>query len=99
MGREVWKCNHIDGPSRVRLSSTEPHPLAGTDGAFRPFWSPDSQWIGFATDGAIKKIDRAGSGAIVIAAVGNDHALSSAHLLPAALGVAKPPTKFNRSFQ
>lgn len=59
------------------LASTEPHPIAGTEGATRPFWSPDSEWIGFGTDNAINKIDRAGGAAAVIAAVTSGQALSS----------------------
>ena len=36
-------------------------PLAGTEGAFGPFWSPDSRFLGFfAADGKLKKIDAAG---------------------------------------
>jgi eukaryotic-like serine/threonine-protein kinase len=30
--------------------------LAGTEGAFSPFWSPDSRFIGFFADGKLKKI-------------------------------------------
>ena len=32
-------------------------PLAGTEGAAAPFWSPDSRFIGFFADGKLKKID------------------------------------------
>ena len=32
------------------LDALEARPLAGTDGAYRPFWSPDSKFIGFLTD-------------------------------------------------
>ena len=39
------------------LSETTPRRLAGTEGAVRPFWSPDSRFIGFAADGRLKKID------------------------------------------
>lgn len=31
-------------------------PIAGTEGAFDPFFSPDSQWIGFFTPGKLKKV-------------------------------------------
>jgi serine/threonine protein kinase len=30
--------------------------LAGTDGASSPFWSPDSEWIGFTADNNLKKV-------------------------------------------
>ena len=42
------------------LADLELTPLAGTDGATNPFWSPDSRTIGFFADARLKKIDRAG---------------------------------------
>jgi eukaryotic-like serine/threonine-protein kinase len=38
------------------LDSLEARPLAGTDGAREPFWSPDGRYIGFFTFGRLKKI-------------------------------------------
>jgi Tol biopolymer transport system component len=38
-------------------------PLAGTEGASYPFWSPDSQYVGFFADGKIMKV-RAGGGPV-----------------------------------
>ena len=35
-------------------------PLAGTEGASYPFWSPDSQYIGFFADGKIRKVKAEG---------------------------------------
>ena len=35
-------------------------PVDGTDGASNPFWSPDSQYIGFFADDMLKKIPAAG---------------------------------------
>ena len=43
--------------------------LAGTDGASSPFWSPDSQWIGFFADGKLKRIGIAGGAPQTICAV------------------------------
>jgi Tol biopolymer transport system component len=37
-----------------------PQKLAGTEGAGRLFWSPDSRWIGFFAAGKIKKVEAAG---------------------------------------
>ena len=48
------------GQSRVwlrPLNSLSARPLAGTDGAAAPFWSPDSRSIGFFADGKLKRID------------------------------------------
>ncbi len=42
------------------LDSVEFTPLAGTDGAAGPFWSPDSRYIGFFADAKLKKIERLG---------------------------------------
>jgi serine/threonine-protein kinase len=38
------------------LDREESRPLEGTDGARAPFWSPDSQFIGFAAGPELKKI-------------------------------------------
>jgi Tol biopolymer transport system component len=48
------------------LNSGAAQPLAGTEGAVFPFWSPDSRQIGFFTSGKLKKIDRNGGAAITI---------------------------------
>jgi serine/threonine protein kinase len=40
-----------------RLDSEIAKPLAGTDGASYPFWSPDSQSIGFIAAGKLKRLD------------------------------------------
>jgi predicted Ser/Thr protein kinase len=38
-----------------RLDSLDFLPLRGTEGATAPFFSPDSQWVGFFADGGLKK--------------------------------------------
>jgi Tol biopolymer transport system component len=43
-----------------RLDAAEAQPLAGTDGAFSPFWSPDSRWIAFFTPSRLMKIAATG---------------------------------------
>jgi len=42
------------------LDSTSAQPLAGTDDAAFPFWSPDSRSLGFFADGKLKIIDASG---------------------------------------
>jgi eukaryotic-like serine/threonine-protein kinase len=42
------------------LDSTAAQPLAGTDDAAFPFWSPDSRSLGFFADGKLKVIDASG---------------------------------------
>ncbi len=52
-----------DGKSALwvrALSSLTAQPLAGTEGATHPFWSPDSQQIAFFTSGKLRRIDASG---------------------------------------
>jgi len=42
------------------LSGLSAQPLAGTDGASYPFWSPDSRFLGFFAGGKLKKIEASG---------------------------------------
>jgi len=43
-----------------RLDSLDARTLPGTDGAFQPFWSPDSKWIAFYTPEKLMKVAVAG---------------------------------------
>jgi Tol biopolymer transport system component len=52
-----------DGISRVwlrSLESLEERPLAGTEGTVTFFWSPDSRFVAFQSEGKLKKIDISG---------------------------------------
>ncbi|MGI9102917.1 MAG: protein kinase domain-containing protein [Terriglobales bacterium] len=49
------------------MNSLEAHPLADTDGATFPFWSPDGRSLGFFADGKLKTIDITGGSAVVVA--------------------------------
>jgi Tol biopolymer transport system component len=42
------------------LQALSPRPLAGTERALFPFWSPDSRFVAFFADGKLKKIDITG---------------------------------------
>jgi len=42
------------------LDTDSAQPLAGTDGAQYPFWSPDSRYLGFFAGGKLKKIEATG---------------------------------------
>jgi serine/threonine protein kinase/Tol biopolymer transport system component len=46
--------------------------LAGTDGAGRPFWSPDSRFLGFFADGKLKKVEVSGGPPITLCEAPND---------------------------
>jgi serine/threonine protein kinase/Tol biopolymer transport system component len=39
-----------------RLDQLEGKPIAGTEGGYGPFFSPDGQWIGFFASGKLRKI-------------------------------------------
>ena len=59
-GQKIVFVATSEGRSRLwlrSLDSTATRPLAGTDGAFYPFWSPDSRSVGFFADGKLKRID------------------------------------------
>ena len=102
-----------DGKARLYtrlLNQSQVTPLAGTDNASFPFFSPDGQWIGFFADGKLKKISVEGGAAVTLcdapagrgASWGDDGdiiaALGSRAILsrvPSAGGSPVPVTKFN----
>jgi hypothetical protein len=51
------------------LAEAAARPLAGTEGAVRAFWSPDSRFLGFFADGRLKKIPAAGGPIFTLAEV------------------------------
>ena len=42
------------------MDDLQARPLAGTEGATRPFWSPDSRYLAFIAGGKLKKVPLAG---------------------------------------
>ena len=57
--------NATDSSGKTRiwvraLNALSAQPLAGTEGTKRPFWSPDSRFLGFFADGKLKKIEVTG---------------------------------------
>ncbi|MCZ6778564.1 MAG: protein kinase [Acidobacteria bacterium] len=68
-GRHLAFVAALDGPNMVwirSLDALEARPLAGTEGAYWPFWSPDSRTIGFFAQGKLKKIQIAGGPALTV---------------------------------
>ena len=62
-GRQIVFVASGDGASRLwvrSLGTTTAQPLAGTDGATFPFWSPDGRSVGFFAGGALKRVDLGG---------------------------------------
>ncbi|HEY6434826.1 MAG TPA: LpqB family beta-propeller domain-containing protein [Acetobacteraceae bacterium] len=71
-GRQIVFVAAGDGASRLwlrPLATTTAQPLAGTEGATSPFWSPDSRSIGFFADGALKRLDLGGGAPQTLAPV------------------------------
>ena len=58
-----------DGKARLYtrlLNQSQVTPLAGTENAYFPFFSPDGEWIGFFADGKLKKISVEGGAAVTL---------------------------------
>jgi serine/threonine-protein kinase len=58
------------------LADVTPRPLAGTENATSPFFSPDGKWVGFVADRQIKKILVAGGSVVPLAEVGDTYTAS-----------------------
>ena len=50
----------------MRALDSLARPLAGTEGAYGPFFSPDGQWIGFFASGKLKKVAVNGGAPIAV---------------------------------
>jgi serine/threonine-protein kinase len=48
------------------MESLEARPIPGTEGAINPFFSPDSQWLGFFASGKLKKVSVSGGAAVTL---------------------------------
>jgi serine/threonine protein kinase len=58
-GQIVYVADNATGTRQLWLRSLDAEheqPLPGTEGANTPFWSPDSQWIGFFAENSLKKV-------------------------------------------
>ena len=59
-----YRCGLVkDGKQQIwlrALDSADMTPLAGTEKAADPFWSPDSRFLAFFADARLKKIERSG---------------------------------------
>lgn len=53
------------------LASVDSQPIAGTDGASLPFWSPDSRSIGFFAGGEVKTVELSTGAMTVLSAAPN----------------------------
>jgi len=69
-GRQVVFGAAAGGKSQLwlrPLDSLKATPLAGTENAIYPFWSPDNKSIGFFAEGKLKRMDVAGGPATALA--------------------------------
>ncbi len=67
--RDASQTAHIYLRSLDQLSA---NPLSGTENARDPFFSPDSQWIAFFSDGKLKKVSVQGGAAVILCDVQDD---------------------------
>jgi Tol biopolymer transport system component len=61
------------GLSTRLLDQPKATPLAGTEGADDPFFSPDGQWVAFFANGKLKKISVQGGAAVTLCDATADH--------------------------
>jgi len=62
-GRRIAYVATVDGISRLwvrAFNSTTAEPVAGTEDARNPFWSPDGNWLGFLASGDLKRVQLGG---------------------------------------
>jgi Tol biopolymer transport system component len=67
--RMTFSATTADGKLRLwlrPLDALTAQPLAGTEDAIHPFWSPDSRYIAFFAGGKLKKIDASGGPPVVL---------------------------------
>jgi len=67
-GKRVAYAASRGGSSQLYLRALDSlaRPLAGTEGAYGPFFSPDGQWIGFFAGGKLKKVAVNGGAPIIV---------------------------------
>jgi Tol biopolymer transport system component len=73
-GRQIVYVARSEGSSRLwlrPLSKGSAQPLAGTEGATSPFWSPDSRSIAYFANGSLMRVDLDGGQPRTIAAAGS----------------------------
>ena len=62
----TWRDGRANQLHLRRLNSFESTPIAGSDGAVAPFFSPDGKWVGFLAGTQIKKVDVNGGPVLLV---------------------------------
>jgi serine/threonine protein kinase/Tol biopolymer transport system component len=76
-GRHLLYLSH--GQIWVRdMATAVARPLPATEGARYPFWSPDSEWIGYSTAHELMKIDVSGGRCMILANLAGNLAMGHA---------------------
>jgi eukaryotic-like serine/threonine-protein kinase len=73
----VYVASRGGGPAQLflrPLDTLKAAPMAGTEGANSPFFSPDGQWIAFFAEGKLKKVAIAGGAPITLCDAGSEAA-------------------------
>ncbi len=73
-GRNLVYSANVGGATQLyqrALNQFETTPMAGTEGAVNPFFSPDGQWVAFAASGKLKKVAITGGAALTICDAGS----------------------------
>jgi eukaryotic-like serine/threonine-protein kinase len=58
------------------MNSLQARPIPGTEGAINPFFSPDSQWLGFFQGGTLKRVSVTGGAAVSVGYAANPRGAS-----------------------
>jgi Tol biopolymer transport system component len=69
-GRSVAFVAQEEGRRRIwvrALDERDGHPVQGTEGGHRPFWSPDGRSLGFFSDGNLRRVSVSGGAPLTIA--------------------------------
>jgi Tol biopolymer transport system component len=114
-GRRLAFVGRSEGRSQLWVRSLDAfaaQPLAGTEGADAPFWSPDGRFLGFFASGKLKRIEASGGPAQTLADIGvnplggawNEEDVIifspnglSLHRIPAKGGTPEPVTQLDTS--
>jgi Tol biopolymer transport system component len=65
----AFVASHLSGSRQLyvrRLDALEATPLAGTEGATFPFWSPDARSVGFFAEGKLKRVEVEGGAVLTL---------------------------------